>query len=199
MKNLKFIFPLLIALLASGCNTQPQYTPADLAMMQPCTQMGYPAAQCFAAFQHAGRPNGNQWIDNVAAFAIGAAANHWWNRSSQPTYSYNDRYWDSHPRSNNTTIINNYGSSTPIDKGIANVQAPVVEQKNVKPIIQGQQVQPLFQPSKIVANQTAPKQSAPPVQQFKPIAVQPPKAAVISKPAFKPIQVTRPSSSSKKR
>lgn len=196
MKNLKFIFPLLIAILALGCNTQPQYTPADLAMMQPCTQMGYPAAQCFAAFQHAGRPNDNQWIDNVAAFAIGATANHWWNRSNQ-SYSYNDRYWDSHPRVNNTTIINNYGSSKPVDKGIANIQAPVVEQKNVKPVIPGQQVQPLFQPSKIVVNQTALKQVAPPVQQFKPIAVQPPKSATLSKPAFKPIQVTK--SSSKKR
>lgn len=188
---LKFISALIVTLLlATGCNNQPQYTPAELSMMQPCTQMGYPLGQCYAAYQTAGRPNDYNWLSNVAAFAAGAAVNHWWNRYSAPSYSYDSHYWDTHPRINTSNVTNNYviqQYDTSKPAGL-NIQQPVPE-KNTKQLIPNQQVQPLFTPNKIVPNQTAPVQQAQPKTDFKPIMVQPAAAPVANQQTFKPIQV----------
>src|SRR5574343_91616 len=108
----KLFLTILLTIAITACNSSPQYTQTELQTLQPCAQMGYPLAQCMAAYQHAGRPNDYGWMNEVAAFAAGAVANHWWNRYNQPTYSYQPIYWDTHPRVNDTTVINNYSTQT---------------------------------------------------------------------------------------
>ena len=206
MKKLTIAFTLAISLLTIGCNEE-RYDANTMTAIQPCLQMGYQPSQCVASYRQFGNSD-NQWLDNVAAFAAGAVANHWWNRYQQPSYNYNPNYWDTHPRVTNRTITNNYTinqyDTKPLNqqsKPLPNIIQPIPE-KNTQKLIPNQQVQPLFKPNTIVPNSTpkpTPSFTPPPTPTFKPIQVAPSirTEKATNTPTFKPISISRPSSSFK--
>ena len=186
----------LIALTISGCSER-SYDAQTMTAIQPCLSMGFPVGQCVAAFQQAGSPYGgsnNSWLGTVAAFAVGAAASHWWNRNQTYTYrpdimSRPDYY------SSNYSTPQRQQFVTPNVRGIP--QTPVASTPA-----------PLFQPTKIAPNLAKPLaqqpgttvrlpdyKPTPAVPVFKPIQVQAPSVSTpVKVPAFKPIQVQQPKS-----
>lgn len=204
MKKIKvFLMSLILNIALIACT--PHYDAATISQVKPCMDMGYSIDQCVATYRQFGHDysNNNEWINYAAAFAAGAAANHWWNR--QPSYSYNPSYWDTHPRQNitiNKTYINQQSST--IGKNLANspsakpsagfIEMPKVEapKSSFKPIM----VQPPQQAAKSISSL-----SVKPSTTFKPISVAPPKSSSSSSSTFKPIRVTpsKSSTSSSKR
>lgn len=177
-----------LSIIIGACSDQHQYDANTMAALQPCMSMGFQPAQCMAAYQQAGRPQSSDtnWLGTVAAFAAGAAANHWWNRPSYQSYQYHPEYMnqpDYYQRNYNTPQRRNW--QTPQVQGIPQTTNPSVPQlvpeKNTTQLIPGQKVQPLFaNPTNIAPNQAAPKPvTTPPTtatatQSFKPIQVAPP-------------------------
>lgn len=192
MKKIVFMIPLLLALV--GCNHS--YDANTVAAVQPCMAQGYNIDQCVATYHQFGQSyaNNNEWINYAAAFAAGAAANHFWNRNQ---YAYNPNYWDTHPRVtyNNTTIYQGAPAqqSAPQQRQSIGYVQPAQAEKtlviNKQELISNQKVQPLFKPNVIAPNlATQPaQQAANPA--FQPIQVQAPKAQTSG---FAPIQVQTP-------
>jgi len=204
MKTFTLSIILSLTLFVVGCNRDPVYDTQTMTAIQPCMSMGFPPAQCAAAFQQAGRPYGNDtnWLGTVAAFAAGAAANHWWNRQSSYVYhpeylSQPDYYSRNYSQPNRTWVTPQVGG---IQNTVPNITQPLVEKsapiKNTQQLIPGQKVQPLFQPNVIVENGV--KATPPTVNQaFRPIQVAPiakapievPKQVAPTAQTFRPIQV----------
>lgn len=210
MKTKLFAFTATLALALTACDSTPHYDANTMAAIQPCMSMGFQPAQCMAAYQQAGRPQSTDtnWLGTVAAFAAGAAANHWWNRNDvndyrqyqfRPDYMNQPDYYD---RNYNTPQRRTW--VTPQVQGIpqGNQSIPqLVPEKNTTVIIPGQKAQPLFaNPTNIAPNQVVAK---PPVvvapitttaPGFKPIQVVPPTTTTNATPTttFKPIQLAPP-------
>ena len=143
--NMRLLTTLLVtAILLIGCDSTPKYTPAEQTAIQPCTQQGFPASQCFAAYQAAGRPSDYNWLGTVGGFVAGAAANHFWNKNSQPSYTYSRDY---RPQ---PQVVNNYYSAAPGQPLTTTPQTVVTSKPDPKPV---------FQPDKVVAP-TTPVQAA---------------------------------------
>ena len=202
MKIKLFAFIATLAILVSACDSTPHYDASTMMALQPCMSMGFEPAQCMAAYQQAGRPHvsDTNWLGTVAAFAAGAAANHWWNRDAfndyrqyqfRPDYmndpGYYDRYYNTHQRRSWRTpqvqgIPNQAPSSTTYT---TNPSVPkLVPEKNTQTLIPGQKAQPLFtNPINIAPNQavskpvTPPTTTTAPVTSFRPIQVAPPAPA----------------------
>ena len=194
-----------LSIIIGACSDQHQYDANTMAALQPCMSMGFQPAQCMAAYQQAGRPQSSDtnWLGTVAAFAAGAAANHWWSRPSYQSYQYHPEYMnqsDYYDRYYNTPQRRTW--VTPQVRGIPQTTNPSVPQlvpeKNTTQLIPGQKVQPLFaNPTNIAPNQAAPKPvTTPPAtaQSFQPIQVAPPATSTQAAPTtqFKPVQVTPP-------
>jgi|694.fasta_scaffold01889_4 hypothetical protein len=198
-----------LSIIIGACSDQHQYDANTMAALQPCMSMGFQPAQCMAAYQQAGRPQSSDtnWLGTVAAFAAGAAANHWWNRPSYQSYQYHPEYMnqpDYYDRYYNTPQRRTW--VTPQVRGIPQTTNPSVPQlvpeKNTNQLIPGQKIQPLFaNPTNIAPNQATPKPvTTPPAtatatQSFKPIQVVPPTTstqAATTATQFKPVQVTPP-------
>ena len=134
--NMRLLTTLLVtAILLIGCDSTPKYTPAEQTAIQPCTQQGFPASQCFAAYQAAGRPSDYNWLGTVGGFVAGAAANHFWNKNSQPSYTYSRDY---RPQ---PQVVNNYYSAAPGQPLTTTPQTVVTSKPDPKPV---------FQPNKVV-------------------------------------------------
>lgn len=197
MKSKLFAFTASLVLALTACDSTPHYDANTMAAIQPCMSMGFQPAQCMAAYQQAGRPqtNDTNWLGTVAAFAAGAAANHWWNRNaindyrqyqfrpeymSQPDY-YERNYSTPQRRTWVTPQVQGIPSQDPtLYKSTPNVPQ-LVPEKNTAVVIPGQKAQPLF------ANPTniAPNQAVTTTQPKPPVVVAP----TTTNQAFKPIQV----------
>lgn len=218
MKKLILAFTLAISLVA--CNNHPEFDAQTLASLKPCSDMGFELNQCMAAYQYAGRPADNNWLGTVAAFAAGAAVNHWWNKPNYQSYAYrpdyfnSPTYWnDNYSRPNRTTVINNYHINQDsirnqdiYSKPTAPVQVKespkVVNNGKGTPLFEGGNMQknlagsPNTSSTNLVAKPIIETPKSIDISGFKPIQVTKPVVdiprPVIEKPAFKPIQ-TRPS------
>lgn len=208
MKNFIKSFAVIasIMFIAQGCDNTPHYDANTMTAIQPCMAMGFQPAQCMAAYQQAGRPqtNDTNWLGTVAAFAAGAAANHWWNRNAindyrqyqfRPDYMNQPDYYE---RNYNTPQRRTW--VTPQVQGIPSQDPNVyrsnvpqlVPEKNTTVVIPGQKSQPLFaNPTNIAPNQavTTPQPKPPVVgattttnQVFKPIQVAPSPTPAVTAP-----------------
>ena len=208
MKSKLFAFTVSLALVLTACDSTPHYDANTMAALQPCMSMGFQPAQCMAAYQQAGRPQSTDtnWLGTVAAFAAGAAANHWWNRNaindyrqyqfrpdymSQPDY-YERNYNTPQRRTWVTPQVQGIPSQDPTLYKSSPSVPQLVPEKNTTVVIPGQKVQPLFaNPTNIAPNQvTVTQQPTKP-----PVVIAPSTTNTVTTtttPAFKPIQVAPP-------